>query len=103
MLAGLSPEISNVSGYAIGSIFSYTTHKIWIFKSDARPQKEFSKYLTSTMGAYGLNLLTLVICVRLLDFNPYLSQFLSFGIYLVFSFLFLKYFTFKQESKIESV
>ena len=103
MLAGLSPAASNISGYSIGSIFSYTTHKIWTFKSDARPQKEFPKYLISNMGAYGLNLLTLVICVRLLDFDPYLSQFLSLSVYLILSFIFLKHFTFKRDSNIDNV
>lgn len=103
MFAGLSAEISNAMGYAIGSIVSYTAHKIWTFKSDECPKKEFPKYLASILVAYGLNLLTLAVCVRVLDFNPFLSQFLSGGIYVASSFLFLKHFIFKLVSKNEYV
>lgn len=95
MLIGLSAEVSNVLGYAIGLVVSYIAHKIWTFKSEASHKKEFPKFLTSVVTAYGLNLLMLVICVRVLSINPYLSQLISGGVYVVTSFFFLKYFTFK--------
>jgi putative flippase GtrA len=96
MFAGLSPEVSNAAGYTIGAVFSYTANKTWTFKSTGSLKKEFPKFLASILVAYGLNLLTLVVCIRVFDFNQYLSQLVSGGIYVVSLFVFLKHFTFKQ-------
>ena len=99
MQIGLSAEVSNALGYAIGSIVSYIAHKVWTFKSEASLKKEFPKFLTAVTIGYGLNLLVLVICVRVLSVNPYLSQLISGGVYVVTSFFFLKYFTFNSMLK----
>lgn len=100
MIVGLSAEASNAAGYAIGLAVSYMAHKIWTFKSQMSHKKEIPKFLASVGTAYGLNLLTLVICVRVLNINPYLSQLISGGVYVATSFFFLKYFTFTTGAKV---
>lgn len=95
MFIGLSAEISNGLGYAIGLVVSYIAHKTWTFESKASLKREFSKFVASIVIAYGLNLLVLVICIRVLDINSYLSQLISGGVYVVTSFFLLKYFAFK--------
>lgn len=99
MFAGLSAEVSNALGYTIGVFVSYLSHKFWTFKSDQGHKKEFAKFVAVVLTAYGLNLLILVICVRLLNINPYLSQLISGSVYVIASFFFLKYFAFKLDTK----
>lgn len=96
---GLSLELSNALGYAIGLLVSYITHKVWSFKSEASLKKEFPKFITAVTVGYGINILVLLICARLLSINPYISQLISGGFYVVTSFFLLKYFTFKSVAK----
>ncbi|MEM3886806.1 MAG: GtrA family protein [Candidatus Methanomethylicia archaeon] len=97
MYIGVSPEVSNIIGYAIGITVSYVLNKIYTFKSKAHPKKEFPKFIASLLAAYGLNFVTLIICVRILHINAYVSQIISGAVYTLSGFLFVKYFAFKGE------
>ena len=96
MYLGTSPEISNVIGYAVGICVSYVLNKTYTFKSKAHPKKEFPKFVASLLLAYGLNFLTLVICIRVIHINAYVSQIISGAVYTVSGFLFTKYFAFRE-------
>ncbi|MEM3845541.1 MAG: GtrA family protein [Candidatus Parvarchaeota archaeon] len=97
MYVGVSPEVSNIIGYAIGITVSYVLNKIYTFKSKAHPKKEFPKFVASLLAAYGLNFVTLVICVRILHINAYVSQIISGAVYTLSGFVFVRYFAFKGE------
>ena len=95
MYLGISPEISNITGYGIGISVSYLLNKTYTFKSKTHPKKEFPKFVFSLLIAYGLNFLTLILCIRVFNINPYISQVLSGGVYTISGFLLSKYFAFK--------
>jgi putative flippase GtrA len=96
MFIGISPEISNIIGYAIGIMVSYTLNKVYTFQSKAHPKKEFPKFVLSLLTSYGLNFLTLVLCIHILKINPYISQIISGAVYTLSGFVFLKYFAFRS-------
>ena len=96
MFIGISPEISNIIGYAIGIIVSYTLNKIYTFQSKAHPKKEFPKFVLSLLTSYGLNFLTLILCIHIFKINPYISQIISGAVYTLSGFVFLKYFAFRN-------
>lgn len=94
MLLGVSPEISNISGYAVGIIFSYFMNKFFTFKSKTKNKIEFIKFIISMLIAYILNFTTLKICLNL-GINPYICQILSNIIYTASGFLISKFWVFK--------
>lgn len=93
MFLGVSPEISNISGYAVGIIFSYFMNKIFTFKSNAKSKIEFIKFAISMLIAYVLNFITLKICLNF-GINPYICQILSNIIYTISGFLLSKFWVF---------
>ena len=95
MYIGVLPEVSNIIGYTVGISVSYLLNKTYTFKSKTHPKKEFPKFVFSLLIAYGLNFLTLILCIRAFNINPYISQILSGGVYTVSGFLFSKYFAFR--------
>jgi Predicted membrane protein len=96
MFVGVSPEISNIVGYAVGISVSYVLNKIYTFQSKAHPKKEFPKFVLSLLASYTLNFLTLVLCIHILKINPYISQIISGAVYTLSGFVFLKYFAFRS-------
>jgi Predicted membrane protein len=96
MFVGVSPEISNIVGYAVGISVSYVLNKIYTFQSKAHPKKEFPKFVLSLLASYTLNFLTLVLCIHIFKINPYISQIISGAVYTISGFVFLKYFAFRR-------
>jgi putative flippase GtrA len=96
MFVGVSPEVSNIVGYAVGISVSYVLNKIYTFQSKAHPKKEFPKFVLSLLASYTLNFLTLVLCIHILKINPYISQIISGAVYTLSGFVFLKYFAFRS-------
>ncbi len=101
MYVGESPEISNIIGYAIGICLSYVLNKRYTFKSNTHPKKEFPKFVASMLSSYALNFLTLLLCIRIININPYLSQIISGGVYTISGFIFAKYFAFRKKVNIQ--
>lgn len=97
MYIGVSPEISNIIGYAIGICVSYVLNKIYTFKSKTHPKREFPKFVISLLLAYVLNFFTLLICIRMIHINAYMSQIISGIVYTLSSFVFAKYFAFNGD------
>jgi len=96
MFVAVPPEISNIIGYIMGVIVSYTLNKIYTFQSKDHPKREFPKFVLSLLTSYGLNFLTLILCIHIFKVNPYISQIISGAVYTISGFVFLKYFAFRQ-------
>ncbi|WP_456058207.1 GtrA family protein [Campylobacter hominis] len=94
MFTGISPEISNLSGYSIGIVISYILNKIFTFQSKTKSKIEFIKFILAMLMAYILNFITLKICLSL-SINPYISQIFTGGIYTISGFLLSKFWVFK--------
>lgn len=95
MFLGISPEISNLSGYVVGIIFSYFMNKVFTFKSKSKNKLEFIKFIISMFIAYILNFTTLKICLNL-NINPYISQIISGGIYTATGYILSRFWVFTK-------
>lgn len=95
MFSGFSPEVSNLVGYVIGIFVSYVLNKYFTFKKKKKNKKEFFKFIFSMLISYSLNLLTLLICYRILNIDKYLSQIISGVIYTLSGFILSKFYAFK--------
>jgi len=96
MFVAVPPEISNIIGYIMGVIVCYTLNKVYTFQSKDHPKREFPKFVLSLLTSYGLNFLTLILCIHIFKVNPYISQIISGAVYTISGFVFLKYFAFRQ-------
>ena len=99
MWQGLSQELSNIIGYAVGICFSFVMNKIFTFKSKQTSKtanlKEFLKFVSSMLIAWILNFITLKICLNL-GVNPYISQIIAGAIYTITGYLLSKIWVFKK-------
>jgi putative flippase GtrA len=93
-LAGMTPEASNVIGYAVGLVASYLLNKSYTFKKDSTRRGEFTKFLVVFALAYGLNFLALLALVHGMEMHQGLSQALAGVVYISVSYLMNKYFVF---------
>ena len=100
MWHGFSPEISNIIGYGVGICFSFVMNKVFTFKSKQASKKanlaEFIKFISSMLIAWGLNFITLKICLNF-GVNAYISQIISGGIYTITGYLLSKIWVFKKQ------
>lgn len=94
-LAGITPEASNVIGYAVGLVASYLLNKSYTFKKNSSRRGEFIIFLAVFALAYGLNFLALLALVRGMEMHQGLSQVLAGVVYVSVSYLMNKYFVFK--------
>jgi len=95
MFLGVSATLSNMIGYALGSILSYFLNKKYTFKTSAKSKIMAVKFFTVLGIAYVLNFVTLQWLLTFMD--PYLAQFLSAVVYTLSSFLLAKFFVFKGQ------
>ncbi len=94
MFMGISPILSNLMGYAIGSVVSFFLNSRYTFKLIQTTKVQMLKFFTILLLSYLLNLLMLQWLLELI--NPYLSQFFSAVVYTVSSFLLAKFIIFKD-------
>jgi putative flippase GtrA len=94
MFTGLSATLSNVIGYAIGSLLSYTLNKKYTFKSNSNSTTLALKFFAVLGVSYLLNFFTLQWLLGFL--NPYLAQLFSAMVYTLSSFILAKLIVFKS-------
>jgi putative flippase GtrA len=94
----LSPLTSNIIGYAICLIISYTLQRNFTFASKQNKRQEFVKFLTVFCTAYLVNFLTLSFLIHN-DFNSGLSQIVAGIFYIVTSFTLNKVFVFQHPTQ----
>lgn len=93
---GLSPELSNVTGYMIGLVASYLLHRSFTFRSKQRKRTEFFNFVAVFLIAYSANLVMLIVLVRAMQVHAGLSQVISGAIYVTASYLLNKYYVFRS-------
>ncbi len=94
-LVGMSPEASNMTGYAVGLVVSYVLNRNYTFNSTQERRKEVIRFVAVFAVAYGLNFATLLILIHRLGMHKGLSQIFAGVIYVGTSFLMNKYYVFK--------
>jgi len=91
----MSPESSNVTGYAAGLLMSYVLNRNYTFKSRQRRHSEIIRFLAVFGLAYGANFAVLLILIHGIDMHKGLSQLLAGMFYVGISFLMHKHYVFK--------
>ena len=93
MFMGVTPVISNLIGYIIGSILSFYLNSRYTFKAKTT-KKDAVKFFTILFFSYCLNFITLSWLLTIID--PYLAQFFSAIVYTVSSFILIKLTIFRK-------
>lgn len=101
-LAKMSPEISNVAGYAVGLVASYVLNRKYTFNSKQHQHSEIIRFLAVFVLAYALNFAVLVILIHRIGIHEGASQVLAGLVYVVASFILNKYYVFKTPSGSEA-
>lgn len=95
-LAKISPESSNIIGYAIGLIASYILNRRYTFNSKQNRHSEIIRFLAVFIVAYASNFAVLVILIHRVGIHEGVSQILAGLIYVFASFIMNKYYVFKS-------
>ena len=95
MFLGVSATMSNMTGYALGSILSYYLNKKYTFKTSKKSKTMAVKFFTVLGIAYVLNFITLKWLLTFMD--PYLAQLCAAVVYTLSSFVLAKFFVFKEQ------
>jgi putative flippase GtrA len=94
-LVKISPEISNVAGYAVGLVASYILNRKYTFNSKQNQLNEIVRFLAVFFVAYASNFVVLIILIHGVGVHEGASQILAGLIYVIASFIMNKYYVFK--------
>lgn len=97
-LLKMSPESSNVVGYAVGLVASYSLNRKFTFNSTQKRLNEIVRFLVVFAVAYGLNFAVLVLLIHNFNIHAGVSQVLAGVAYVVVSFVMNKFYVFKNSS-----
>jgi glycosyltransferase involved in cell wall biosynthesis/putative flippase GtrA len=95
---GFGVKSSNLIGYLVGIIVSFTLNKRWTFKNRDRIGASLIRYLVVIGIAYVANLQTVLFSVSSLKVSPYLAQFIGVFPYALIGYLGCKFFAFPDKS-----
>ena len=94
-LAKMSPESSNVAGYAVGLVASYVLNRKYTFNSKQDRRSEIARFLAVFVIAYASNFVVLVILIHVIGMHEGASQVIAGLVYVAASFIMNKYYVFK--------
>lgn len=96
---GWNPFASNVAGYAVGMLVSFTLNRQFTFRSTGDARREGARFLLIFLLAYLANLIVLWLLVRWLQLDVVVSQVLAGVVYFGMSFVLNKYYVFADRSR----
>ena len=77
MFLGITPQISNICGYAVGLTVSFTLNRNWVFEaSNVSIKRQIINFLLIFIVAFGINFLALNIFLAA-SINAYIAQILA--------------------------
>lgn len=91
----LSGELSNAIGYIAAIVSSYFLHRKYTFRSSNHKQLEFIMFVVIFLVAYSANLFAFSFLVRVMGFNPYVTQVLAGLVYVSVSYVLNKLVVFR--------
>ncbi len=91
---GLSPELSNATGYTVGLLASYFLNRHFTFRSARRRSTEFVRFVLVFLTAYTANLIVLIVLVRGWEIHAALSQVIAGVVYIETAYLLNKRYVF---------
>lgn len=95
-LAGLGPIASNMIGYAVGLVVSYTLNRSFTFRSQGARKAEMIRFGVIFVLAYVANLGVLVVLVQGAGMHEGLAQVVAGVVYFGLSYLLNRYYVFRR-------
>jgi len=95
-LAGLSPELSNIVGYAVGLTTSYLLSRNYTFRSKQQRRGEVIRFVVVFAIAYAANFLSLLVLIRHFGVHEGASQILAGAVYVLASYAMNKFYVFRN-------
>jgi putative flippase GtrA len=94
---GLGAVLSNVLGYAVGLVVSYSLNRSFTFRSSGARRAEMIRFVAIFLLAYLANLGVLVLLIRRFAWHEGLAQVVAGVVYFGLSFVLNKYYVFAGE------
>lgn len=103
MVAGASPYVANLAGYALGLVISFTLNRIWTFRQRG-PVKwtQVIQFLLACGASYLLNLATVALALQA-GTPSYPAQIAGVPVYTACFFLMSKYVVFTPPRRDEAI
>lgn len=95
-LAKMSPESSNVAGYAVGLVASYVLNREYTFNSKQNRRNEIIRFLAVFLVAYAANFAALLVLIHKIGIHEGVSQIFAGLIYVIASYVMNKYYVFNN-------
>lgn len=99
MIAGFSPMVSNIAGYAVGFILGFVLSKKFVFRSNGCFVAESMRYLIAFMVCFIFNLIALWVALNILGLHAMLAQFVAAGCYTMLMYLATRTYVFSPSIK----
>ena len=94
---GLTADyVANGLGFVVSVVSNYYLNRRWTFRSTGRIATEFSKFLTVSLVAYGVNLAIFTIAHTVFDLRGNLSQLIAIACVMPVNFVANKLWSFRQ-------
>lgn len=95
---GASPFIANVAGYMVGLVLGFTITRKFVFVSQGHVTTEALRYLAAFLFCFMLNLLTLGLALKSLQWPAIPAQLLAATVYTASMYLLSRYLVFTPGS-----
>lgn len=92
----MGDAIANLLGYACGLSLSFLLNSRWTFRYSGPQLPVLIKFLVAISLSYGLNLITVLGAIHLLQIDGYLAHLLGIPPYTIFSYLCSRFLVFKS-------
>ena len=77
MFLNVTPQLSNICGYAVGLTVSFVFNRSWVFQAnDAKVKRQIAYFVLVFLIAFGINFLVLNILL-IASINAWLAQILA--------------------------
>ncbi len=93
----VSDVLANIGGYAIGFVLSFLLNREWTFRFRGKTVNVYAKFAVIMAIGYFINLVCVLIGLRMLNLNSYVSQALGLFPYSAFTYFALKHYVFVSE------
>lgn len=92
---GMGAQVALLLSFALSSINSYLTQKIYVFATKGDYFNEYIKCLCTWAGSYVINAVLLFIFMQAMGLNAYIAEFIVLILLTIYSYVALKYFAFR--------
>lgn len=103
MALGVTPFISNLSGYALGLVIGFTTSKLFVFRSKNRAASEAWRYIVAFGISYLANFIVLAVMLNWLVFPPVLAQTIAVSTYVLTMYILAHFFVYSKATSAQSI